>query len=191
MKKALTRSRIKNVVIYFAKNTHACGKIKLFKLLYMLDFEHFRNTGKSVTGYEYQAWKFGPVPVALMQEWEELDDDLKEVIEIIPEKVIDYTRETVKVRDGVEFNDDDFTPRQLALMQDLADRYRDTRSPKMIDVTHEQNGAWDKIWSEGLGAQKTIPYELAIPEESLHRDRILQMADEAKGVTSVSAGEEF
>ncbi|MBV5275047.1 MAG: DUF4065 domain-containing protein [Lamprocystis purpurea] len=29
----------------------------------MLDFEDFRQTGRSVTGLDYQVWKFGPVPV--------------------------------------------------------------------------------------------------------------------------------
>ena len=70
------RNRLIDVIVYFAKYTQYCGKITLFKLLYLLDFEHFRQTGKSVTGYDYQAWKFGPVPVDLMEEWEEPGGDL-------------------------------------------------------------------------------------------------------------------
>jgi uncharacterized phage-associated protein len=84
MKPELARSRIRNAVLFFAKNTEACGKIKLFKLLYLLDFEHFKLTGKSVTGFEYEAWKFGPVPVDLMQEWEVLGEDLSAVVDIVP-----------------------------------------------------------------------------------------------------------
>ena len=63
----------------------ACGKIKLFKLLYLLDFEHFRQTGKSATGLEYQAWKFGPVPIELMEEWEDLAPDLASLVHIVEE----------------------------------------------------------------------------------------------------------
>jgi len=36
--------------------------MKLFKLLYFLDFVHFKNYGTTVTGMEYSAWKMGPVP---------------------------------------------------------------------------------------------------------------------------------
>ena len=189
MKPKLARSRVKNAVIYFAQNTEACGKIKLFKLLYLLDFDHFRETGRSVTGYEYEAWKFGPVPVSLMQEWEDLDEDLASAVEIVPERVIDYTRETVKVRNGVEFSDEDFTPRQLALMGRIACEYRPTRSPKMIDVTHAQNGAWDKVWAGGVGAQQVIPYSFAIPDGAENRDLLLLIANESNGFSRQSIAE--
>lgn len=172
------RNRLINAIVFFAENTQFCGKIKLFKLLYLLDFEHFRQTGKSVTGFEYQAWKFGPVPVELMEEWEELSDDLAEVVHIVEERVYDFDRQTVKVNNGVQFDPDDFTPRQIKLMEQLAARYADTYSPRMIDVTHEQNGAWDKIWQGGHGARRPIPYELSIADSAPEREAILSIAAE-------------
>lgn len=181
MKTSIARSRLRNAIVFFAKNTESCGKIKLFKLLYMLDFEHFRQTGKSVTGFEYQAWKFGPVPVELMQEWEDFEEDLRAAVEIVPERVIDYTRLAVKVREGVEFDDDDFTGRQMTILHDLCEKYLTTQSPKMIDVTHEQNGAWDKVWAGGRGAQEEIPYSLALADDDQNRDLILELACEANG----------
>ena len=173
-----TRNRLINAVVFFAENVHHCGKIKLFKLLYLLDFEHFRQTGKSVTGVEYQAWKFGPVPIELMEEWDDMSADLARVVHIQPEKVIDYVRESVKANKGVEFDPDDFTPRQLRLMRELVDRYRDTFSPQMIDVTHEQNGAWDKVWQGGHGAHQVIPYELAVGNDVPERVEVLAVAAE-------------
>ncbi|MBB3223308.1 type II toxin-antitoxin system antitoxin SocA domain-containing protein [Pseudoduganella umbonata] len=189
MKPAISRSRLRNAIVFFAKNTESCGKIKLFKLLYLLDFEHFRQTGKSVTGFDYEAWKFGPVPVKLMQEWEDLEEDLSAAVEIVPVQVIDYFRQEVRVRDEVEFDDGDFTPRQLTIMQNLSERYATTQSPTMIDVTHEQNGAWDKIWDKGRGAQRVIPYELALEADAASRAQILESAAEAKGFSrSIPAG---
>lgn len=38
------------------------------KLLYFLDFTHFKQTGKSVTGLDYFAWARGPVPKKLFDE---------------------------------------------------------------------------------------------------------------------------
>ncbi|MDP2795113.1 MAG: Panacea domain-containing protein [Sulfurisoma sp.] len=174
------RQKLIQAIVYFAANTKYCGKIKLFKLLYLLDFEHFRQTGKSVTDFEYQAWKFGPVPLDLMEEWEELDEDMASAVHIVEEKVIDYDRQAVKVNEGVAFDPDEFTPRQLRIMEGLAARYRDTYSPKMIDVTHEQNGAWDKVWHGGEGAHRAIPYELAIAEGEPERDALLQIAAEQR-----------
>lgn len=174
------REKLIQAIVYFASRTKYCGKIKLFKLLYLLDFEHFRQTGKSVTGFEYQAWKFGPVPVDLMEEWEELGPDLAQAVHIVEEKVIDYDRQAVKVNEGVQFIPDVFTPRQLRIMESLAERYRETYSPKLIDVTHEQNGAWDSVWQNGQGAHKPIPYKLAIPDTAPERDVLLQIAEEQR-----------
>lgn len=174
------RQKLIQAIIYFASNTKYCGKIKLFKLLYLLDFEHFRQTGKSVTGFEYQAWKFGPVPVDLMEEWEEFGPDLAQAVHIEEERVIDYDRKAVKVNEGVAFNADEFTPRQLRIMEALAKKYCEAYSPKMIDVTHEQNSAWDKVWCDGEGAHRAIPYALAIPDSAPERGALLDIAAEQR-----------
>lgn len=172
------RQRLLQAVVFFASHTKHCGKIKLFKLLYLLDFEHFRQTGKSATGLDYQAWKFGPVPVELMEEWEELGPDLANLVHIVEEKVIDYERQAVKVNEDVQFDAEPFSPRQLRIMDALADKYRNTYSPKMIDVTHAQNGAWDRVWQNGEGARRAIPYELAISETDPHSEVVRELADE-------------
>lgn len=172
------RERLLQAIVFFAGNTQACGKIKLFKLLYLFDFGHFQQTGKSATGLDYQAWKFGPVPVELMEEWEELGGDLAQLVHIEQERVIDYNRQTVKLNAGVAFDPEPFSPRQLQIMSTLARQYEDTRSPKMIDVTHAQNGAWDKVWQNGQGAQKPIPYALALDDAAPLREQLLQVARE-------------
>jgi uncharacterized phage-associated protein len=169
------RQKLINAIIYFAQNSAQCGKIKLFKLLYLLDFQHFQETGKPVTGLEYQAWKFGPVPVKVMEEWESLGADLSAAIHIQAERIYDYNRQSVVVNDGIGFDDSEFTPRQIRILRELADQYRDTYSPEMIDVTHTQNGAWDKVWRGGEGAFSPIPYELAIPENSPYRNILLEI----------------
>lgn len=183
MKTSIHRARLTNAILFFAKNTEACGKIKLFKLLYMLDFEHFKQTGKSVTGLNYEAWQFGPVPVDLMREWALLKEDISELVEIVQEKQYDHVRHTVTPRAGVEFNDESFTPRQLKILESLSDTYLANKSQKMIDITHDKDGAWYKIWNEGKGSHMPIPYEMAVPEDAPNRDLILESALEARGIS--------
>ena len=74
------REKLIHAIVFFAKKTRHCGKTKLFKLLYLLDFDHFRETGRSVTGLKYYAGEMGPVPVALAEEWDEFEPDLKVAI---------------------------------------------------------------------------------------------------------------
>lgn len=160
------RHRLLQAVVYFATHTAALGKVKLFKLLYLFDFEHFKQTGRSATGLDYQAWKLGPVPVELMDEWEELGPDLAQLIHIRIERVIDYERQAVTLNPGVAFDPVPFSPRQLRILDELAHRYRGDLSGPMIDVTHEQNGAWARTWQEGEGRFRAIPYELAIDDDA-------------------------
>lgn len=185
MLKNRNREKFIQAILYFAHNTAALGKIKLFKLLYLLDFEHFRQTGRSVTGLEYRALKMGPVPSQLFQRWDALDDDLAAAIRIAPEKVFDYQRETVVPLQP--FSDKYFTKRELGLLERLAHQYRDTLSEGMIDVTHAENGAWAKVWSDGEGEYDPIPYALAIPEDNPNRAAILEAAAEHEAITAAQS----
>lgn len=171
-----SRDKLINAIVYLASNTKYCGKIKLFKLLYLVDFEHFRLTGRSVTGCEYKAWKFGPVPTTLNQEWDVLSADLAAKIRIVPEPVMDYVRETVVPK--TDFDDTNFTKREVRIMAELAAKYADAQSPKMIDVTHAENGAWANVWQGGIGQDKTILYEYALSQDTPHREAILEASRE-------------
>ncbi len=176
------REKLINAIVYFARHTQHLGKIKLFKLLYLLDFEHFRQTGQSVTGLDYRAWKFGPVPIALYQEWDEPEPDMAEAISIRPEPIIDYVRESVAPR--AEFDDSHFSRRELRIMAELVDRYGEEYSPKMIDVTHAENGAWAKVWNDGKGFNQCISYNLAIADDDPYRDATLEAAKEYQAIVN-------
>lgn len=169
------REKLIQAIVYFATNTRHCGKIKLFKLLYLLDFEHFKQTGHSVTGMEYRAWKMGPVPIELMQEWDELEPDMQKAIDIRPEQVYSYERENVLPK--IDFDPSHFTKRELRWLQSLANQYRDVFSAKMIDVTHAENGAWERVWNQGMGNDNRIDYELAL-EDGPDKEAILEIAKE-------------
>ena len=60
--------RLIHAMVFFTKNTKYCYTLKLLKLLYFLDFKHFKQTGQSVTGQKYFAWPVGPVPTNLYDE---------------------------------------------------------------------------------------------------------------------------
>lgn len=178
------REKMINAIIYFANHTRHLGKIKLFKLLYLLDFEHFRQTGRSVTGLDYRAWKFGPVPVALEQEWEEPEADMAQAIRIEPERVIDYVRETVAAQ--TEFDDSHFSNRELRIMANLAEQYRDELSHRMIDVTHAENGAWARVWNGGRGFDQPIDYAMSLRDDDPHRAAILEFAREHQALVQTN-----
>lgn len=60
----IDENKYRNAILYFVSqiNNNTLGKIKLMKLLYYLDFDHFEQFGTSVTGDDYLRWDMGPVP---------------------------------------------------------------------------------------------------------------------------------
>ena len=134
---------------------------------------------------EYRAWKMGPVPAELVQIRDDLDPDLAEAIEIRPEKVYDYVRENVIPKQ--RFDDAHFSPRELRILADLAARYAEDLSEKMIDITHDENGAWASVWQDGTGSDQVIAYRLALADNDPNREAILQAAAEYEAIERVNA----
>jgi len=144
------REKLINAIIYFASHSKYCGKTKLLKLLYFLDFSHFKQTGKSVTGLDYFAWEMGPVPKDL---FEELTDNMK------PKK---------------KFDSQYFSKKEMKLLEDLAFIFEDAKADTMVESTHLKNEPWDRTL-EKKGEFKKIDYMLAIDS-----DMVSMPYDEAK-----------
>jgi uncharacterized phage-associated protein len=154
------REKLIEAIVYFAHNTLHCGKLKLFKLLYLLDFEHYRETGRSVTGLDYEAWQKGPVPKSLYAEWLDPNDDLAQAVVVKPEKVYDKTRETVK--DLRAPDESVFTKREMRLLTQIAKEHRDALTSDMINATHKDGSPWHSTWRGGEGKNERIAYDLAL-----------------------------
>lgn len=160
---SLDRQRLKllNALLYFSDNVLNAGKIKLFKLLYFLDFIHYSETGRSVTGLNYNAWKLGPVPVKLFEEWDNPRPDFNAHI-TRQNRSIGTGKITHAVKAMREPRLDLFSDREVRIMVALAKtHFRDT-AKQMIDSSHFESGPWDIVFNKQGRDQAVIPYELAL-----------------------------
>ncbi|MGH6936304.1 MAG: Panacea domain-containing protein [Methylocella sp.] len=172
------REKLIQAINFFVRNTRKCGKVKLFKLLYFLDFEHFKATGRSVTGLDYYAWKMGPVPVSLFEEIECPQPDLAEALRFEDKAVRGGSQTMLVMTPQIPFSDRHFSQRERDLMTSLACEYKDADAEDMIEVTHLENKPWDKIYNQQGKHQHIIPYDLAArPDE---RDEIMRIANDRK-----------
>ena len=105
-----------NAIIYFLQHTNQCGKTKLMKLLYLLDFEHFSQIGKSVTGLDYYAWKFGPVPEKL---WRDLTDKKSNISNFIV-CLQEVNGRLQKLKAKKDFDNKYFSDREFNLLKNIA-----------------------------------------------------------------------
>ena len=183
------REKLLNALIYFSKNTRVCGKTKLFKLLYFLDFIHFRETGKSVTGLSYYAWDKGPVPQDLFHELKQPDKDLKETV-ILLKKSDDEDDKLCRVIAKKPFDPKFFSKREMKIMKDLSFIFKDALAKDMVEVTHLIGTPWDKTIKE-KGPGKRIDYALAVDgsKGSLSLEEIKERISEVKEVTQIFEGQ--
>lgn len=152
------REKLLNAIIYFVGNTEYCHKIKLFKLLYFLDFDHFKQTGRSSTGTEYSAWPKGPVPRDLYYEFRSPNPDMEEIMTV--EGASEGGR--LDIRPKVEFDPTHFSRRELNIMEGLAAEYRTTLADNMIEASHLENQPWHKVFEEEKRRDAIIPYEYVL-----------------------------
>lgn len=158
----ITRQREKliNAIVYFVSNTKYCGKTKLLKLLYFLDFSHFKQTGKSVTGLDYYAWKMGPLPKDL---FEELSGNMKPDMKAVIHDLTD-TEGFQQVRAKGKFDGQYFSSKEMKLLEDISFMFKDAKADTMVESTHLKNEPWDKTLRE-KGEFKKIDYMLAIDSD--------------------------
>ena len=155
------REKLANAIIYFVGKTKYCGVTKLFKLLYMLDFIHFRETARSVTGLQYVTWPKGPAPSEL---WYEIKGGLK--ADLVNSVRFDNPREDegrylVSIKPLRKFDGKFFSKRETRIMENLAFIFLEARAEAMVEATHLKGLPWDRtLKSKGLNAK--IDYMLAL-----------------------------
>jgi len=163
------RKKLLNAILFFARKTKHLNMTKLAKLLYFLDFDHFKQTGYPSIGLRYYAFKWGPLP---REFWLEVKDgkvpeDFKGKLAIVP-MVDELDQMSTK---GFEFraiSDPDlsiFTAREKKILERLADIYRDARAWQISEVSHMPREPWDIAFKQG-GENCPIDYLLAIDDKS-------------------------
>jgi uncharacterized phage-associated protein len=164
------RNKLLNAVLFFAENTKRPNLTKMLKLLYFLDFTHFKQTGYPSIGLEYYTFEKGPVPKDF---WLEVKDGvtpsdfegkLAILLRVDEEDPLSSKKELLFkaiVKPDLTF----FTPREIKILKYLSDVYRDTPAYLMSEVTHLRNEPWDTT-KKNKGLNKPIDYLLCLDEEA-------------------------
>lgn len=164
------RNKLLNAVLFFAKNTKRPNLTKMLKLLYFLDFTHFKQTGYPSIGLEYYAWEKGPVPKKFWVEVKDgiIPDDFGGKLAIF---ILENQEDPLLSRKELLFKAiakpdlTVFTPREIEILEHLADIYRDTPAYLMSEVTHLRNEPWDTT-KKTKGLNNPIDYLLCLDEEA-------------------------
>lgn len=155
------RNKLLNAILFFSQETLFCNKTKLLKLLYHVDFIHFKQTGYPSIGLTYYTYEWGPVPVRFWKEvqYGVVPSDFKGKFEI-ETKEDEYTFKALTNPDLSYF-----TPREQDILRMLATKYYDKTATEISEETHLPHQPWHttKITK---GMNKKIDYLLCIDEDS-------------------------
>jgi hypothetical protein len=133
--------RVEKAVHYVIARTDPAelGSVKLNKILWYSDLEHYRRYGQSLTGLsEYTRMPQGPMSKDISQALRRLSAAGAIHVRKVP--VFDYTRhEHVALK---EPNVEDFTPNQIDILNIMIDVIRKMTAEGVSEVTH------DALWKE-------------------------------------------
>ncbi len=161
------RKKLLNAVLYFAKKVKNPSKVKTFKLLYFLDFEHFRQTGRNVTNLDYYAYDFGPVPLEFYKEvcTNEVPKDFSDALTIAPFESEETGKKGGMFKAKRQPDLSVFSPREQRILEKLAFIFKEVDANTISDVSHFKNHPWDRTIKE-KGPREKIDYTLALDDES-------------------------
>ncbi len=177
-----SREKLINMMIFFTEKTKYCGKTKLFKLLSFSDFEHFRQTGKSISDLTYSAFQWGPLSKELFAEMKNPPEDLNSSI-YIPSK----NERKKYLRPKKRFEAKYFTDREIEILEKIVHIYKEVRANDISKMSHDRELPWYKT-VEGKGMRQEIDYSLSLDESSPSKEviaTIQEERDELKSMLSI------
>lgn len=180
-----------NCVLFFAKKTdpQRLGILKLNKLLYYIDFEHYKKYGRPILGDIYIRMDHGPVPsfsyslfnAAFRDKTDDLSSKvLRDYVEIRPSKVKDFKINTIHPKNK-NFEKSLFSESELKIMEDVALRYASKSGATMSKETHKEDTPWSKT-----PRMQRVDYDLILDKDSISKEYIDYWTKEEKALESLS-----
>ena len=144
----LNVDKVSEMVKFFISKEGWIFPTRLNKEMFYADFLHYKLHGQSISGLQYQAIQFGPVPVHYDTIYDNIDGINKEI-------VLAHDMESTRLSCS-SYDDSVFSEKELETLNDVLAKTHPMSTQKLIARSHEEN-AW-KNYHEG---NQLIPYSEA------------------------------
>ena len=180
-----------NCVLFFAKKTdpQKLGILKLNKLLYYIDFEHYKKYGRPILGDVYIRMDHGPVPsfsyslfnAAFRDKTNGSDSkELRNYVEVKPNRIKDFQINTIYPKNK-DFDRSLFSESELKIMEDVASTYASKSGTTMSKETHKEDTPWSKT-----PKMQRVDYDLILGKTSISKEYIDYWKEEEKVFDSLA-----
>ncbi len=148
------------ILAYLQTSLSEDGKVpktKLAKLLYLADFAWYYEHMESMSSMQYLHRTYGPVPDPYFRALDELEESGKVTIDHIGQAML------VSIGEGaVHQKLDLLEDNEIELINKIALKWKDKRTPEIVGFTHEQ------LPYKLCAPDEVIPYELITQEDPEH-----------------------
>ncbi|GHT44119.1 hypothetical protein AGMMS49965_19200 [Bacteroidia bacterium] len=140
-----TISKIGNTAVYLSERISDLSKTKLLKLLYLIEECSAIKNNKPFFGISFEVWQAGPVAKDF---YIDLSDENQPVLlsEFITKT--DNENGSTYIHAKLPFCDDEFSDKDIEVLEDVIRRYGDKTAKQLVEVTHNENSAWYSIAKE-------------------------------------------
>ena len=130
------------IITRCSEKGRAISNLKLQKMLYFLWVDFYKKTNRKLFLDDICAWQLG---------------------QVVPEVYYEYcsyggrpifAEYTSKIKNNDQ-----------RILDDLIDDYIDVPASVLVSKTHKKGSAWDKIYKDGFGNRRVIPFSLIIEKE--------------------------
>lgn len=142
--------KVANFVLFFIEKAKPL-KTRLNKLLFYGDFVNFKRTGFAISGCNYRAIPFGPVPAHFHELFGILETE--EYIRI-EEEMSERGNVGERFVAAKPFDPTLFSERELENMQRVVDQFSELRTRQIIELSHQEKG-----WLENQEKRELINYQ--------------------------------
>jgi uncharacterized phage-associated protein len=156
--KAFDKDKVKQVIIYFAERLQPY-KTKLNKLLFYVDFVHFRNTAQGITGLCYKADSYGPVPNNYNILFWSLAD--LGIIDIESSMINNGEVERIIPSPKYQFDASLFSESELGVLEYVTNTFNQTSASDIVEISHRESA-----WKDNFEGKKIIPFTYAFGLET-------------------------
>lgn len=147
----LSLARISHAIAYFEQHIGDLYKTKLNKLLFYADFLAYKHQGYSITGLQYRAIDYGPVPAEYGRLFVRLQDDGEISVEERNGKDDQYVE---VYHPNKPFDEGQFSADEIGILQSVAELFAGKSSGDAVRLSHEE-----VAWKENEGGRQLIDYQ--------------------------------
>jgi len=146
-----------------AANNSKLGKVKLMKLLYFADFDHFLQHGEPITGDLYHKQQFGPVPSKAQVMLNELRR--REILSVEYRPLISYMKYSFSLKDPFDPDrTEHLTSEEKRTLSSVIAKWQHHTTEDIVLASHGEP-TWQMV---DFG--QVIPYEYVYYREDVVRN---------------------